>query len=203
MCDFISWIEYENEIYFLKSSDLKTKEGRDLRLYLKDQFDEDIKGHGAIDRYYGLKGKGTHKECTDFSSPDNFPSVIVAAIKAGHFCGIDISESLLTGQAWAEYKKVKGQAWAEYEKVAGQALAEYEKVKEQAVAEYEKVKGQELAEYEKVTGPAWAEYRKVARQALAEYKKVTGPALAEYKKVKGPAFWKIFLVVKNRAKAWR
>ena len=155
MCEWVSWIEYKNELYFLTASDLRTKEGRALRLYLGPQFSNDIKGHGAIDRYYGLKGKGTHKECTDFSTPSNFPPAIVNAIKKGHFCGIGLAESLLTAEASAEYEKVEYAAWAEYEKVRAPAWAEYEKVRDEAWAEYEKVRASALAEYEKVRAAAF------------------------------------------------
>ena len=99
-----------------------------MRLYLGEQYENDIKGHGAIDRYYGLKGRGTHKECMDFSTPDNFPPQIAAAISKGLFCGIGISEQLLTVAALAEYKKVTVAALAEYNKVTAPALAEYKKV---------------------------------------------------------------------------
>jgi hypothetical protein len=207
MCEFASWKEYKSKVYFLKDSDLNTKEGKKL---LKPEVIADICGHGAIEHYYPeLARKGENKECNDFSTPANFPKEIVRAIKSGKITRIGISLQLLNakgraeyekvegqawaeyekveGQAWAEYEKVKGQAWAEHEKVEGQAWAEYEKVEGPALAEYEKVKGQAWAEYKKVEGPAWAEYEKVKGQAWAEYEKVEGPALAEYEKVKGPA----------------
>jgi len=215
VCDFISWIEYKDEILFLTKNELETSRGKALRKYLGLHFENDVKGHGAIEWYYKLKDNvGKHKECTDFSNPKNFPAVIVKALKRGDFCGIGIPENYLTQPALAEYQKVTGQALAKYQKVTGQALAKYQKVTGQALAEYEKVTGQAWSEYEKVTGPARAEYQKVKGQALAENQKVTGQAWAEYEKVKGPAldeyqkvngqaFWKIAKKKENRRKEWR
>jgi hypothetical protein len=101
--------------------------------------------------------------------------------------GLDVffAERFLTGQAWAEYEKVRRQAWAEYEKVRRPAGAEYQKVTGQAL-EYEKVAGPAWAEYEKVRRQAGAEYQKVRRQAGAEYQKVTGQALIATLAAQGP-----------------
>ena len=204
MCDFISWIEYKDEILFLTKNELETSRGKALRKYLGLHFENDVKGHGAIEWYYKLKDNvGKHKECTDFSNPKNFPAVIVKALKRGYFCGIGIPENYLTRPARAEYQKVKGPALAEYQKVKGQAWADYEKVNGPAWAEYEKVTGPALAEYEKVKGQAWAKYKKVNGPAWAEYEKVTGPAWAEYEKVERTAFWKIAKKKENRRKEWR
>ena len=213
MCENASWKEKNGEVLFLDDDDLKSKRGLELKAYLGTQFDEDKIGHGAIEWFYNITG-GTNKECTDFSTPDNFPPKLVAKIKSGKRTLFGVCEGILTAKALAEYKKVKGTALAEYEKVKGTALAEYEKVKGPALAEYKKVKGQAWAEYEKVKGTAWAEYKKVKGTALAEYEKVEGPAWAEYEKVEGPAwaeyekvegtaFWQIALIKNNRVKAWR
>ena len=145
MCEFISWIEYETQILFLTDADLNTKKGKELTNYLGDKFLEDIKGHGAIRFYYEIGDKrGHNKECTDFSSPDNFPSIIQAAIKKGKFSKIgkpvDIKQ-LLTSPALAEYNKIKDTAWAEYHKIEGPAWAEYNKIEDTALAEYHKIEG--------------------------------------------------------------
>ena len=136
MCEFVSWIEYKDDVFFLTNDCLRTKEGKALRCYLKDQFGEDIKGHGAIRRYYNIPaGKGSNKECTNFSTPDKFPAKIVEAITTGHMsgiCGVALPVDILSGPAWAEYEKIEGPALAEYEKIEGPALAEYEKIRGRA-----------------------------------------------------------------------
>ena len=116
MCEFISWYESNGEVLFLTGDDVfNTKRGRELQKYSK----EDLCGHGAIVFYYDIRdtGKLIPKECTDFSSPKNFPDEIVAAIKAGKMRGLDISFSLLSDAALEEYKKMEEAAWAEYKKI--------------------------------------------------------------------------------------
>ena len=87
MCDFISWYEKDGAVIFLTDDDLATKEGKELRKYLGDQFTRDICGHGAIKKFYELKGWDfpdgmQQKECDDFSTPNNFPPQIIEAIKS-------------------------------------------------------------------------------------------------------------------------
>ena len=187
MCEFISWKEFDGGyVLFLTAKDIyETKRGRELQEYSGSE--DDLTGHGAIDFFYDLKGKGKNKECTDFSTPDNFPPAIVRAIKAGEFRGLGIAKELLTAPAWAKYEKVTDSALAEYEKVKAPAKAKYEKVEAPAWAEYNKVTDSAWAKYEKVKAPAWAEYNKVTDSALAEFEKVMAPARAKYEKVTAPA----------------
>jgi hypothetical protein len=203
MCEFISWKEYHGKIYFLTADQIfNTPRGKELQAHTSR---EDWVGHGAIAFYYNLpEGELVRNcECTDFSTPDNFPEVIAAAIRNGEFRGLGTPEGLLSKPAWAEYEKVRQPAWAEYEKVQQPALAEYEKVQQAALAEYEKVQQAAWAEYEKVQQPALAEYLKVRQAAWAEYLKVRQPALAEYQKVQQPAFWDSFAKKKNRNPNWK
>ena len=163
MCEFISWIEYENKNYFLTDKDLESKEGKSIIKFLGSSFREDIKGHGAIRTYFnGVNqelGKklqwGKEKENTDLSSPDNFPPQIVLAIKEGRMSRIGMSLDLLNNKGIEKYNKITDQALAEYNKITDQALAEYNKIKYQALAEYNKITDQALAEYNKITDPAF------------------------------------------------
>ena len=179
MCKFISWKEIGDQILFLTSNDIyNTKRGRELQNYTCSA---DFVGHGAITFYYEIDpNKGVNRECTDFSSPSNFPAVIVSAIKAGRM-SLGVTEQLLTPEAWVEYSKIHDVAWAKYEKVEKPALAEYEKFEKPA-----------WAEYEKITKPTWVEYKKIYDAAWAEYEKVAEPALAKYEKTYlttfGPCF---------------
>ena len=139
MCEFISWIEYEKKNYFLTDKDLESKEGKSLIKFLGNNFQEDIKGHGAIRTYFnggnqelGKKLQwGKEKENTDLSSPDNFPPEIVLAIKEGRMSRIGMSLDLLNDKGEKEYNKITDQAWAEYNKIKDPALAEYNKIKDQ------------------------------------------------------------------------
>ena len=140
MCEFISWIEYEDQALFLTDADLNTKHGKELIVYLGNNFSEDIKGHGAIRFYYEIgDSKGHNKECTDFSKPNNFPPAIQDVIKKGKFNKIGIPElpnQLLAPSAFAEYKKIQGPALAEYKKVIGAAFWNIVRIKENRVADW-------------------------------------------------------------------
>ena len=115
MCEFVSWVEHENKLYYLTANLLNTKEGRNLKKHLGAQYTEDIKGHGAIERYFGIKGK--HHECTDFSSPKNFPDEIIKAMKAGAFRGIGIPDAsrVLTKKAYDDYRSKRAPLDDDYE----------------------------------------------------------------------------------------
>lgn len=112
MCEFVSWINYDGKNYFITETDLQTKEGRELlKQYNNDIFHEDVVGHGFIRAFYlKLNGKGQNKECTDFSSPKNFPPEIVKQIKAGNM-KFKVIPELIEGPARAEYEKIEGSAF--------------------------------------------------------------------------------------------
>ena len=186
MCEFISYIEKNGEVLFLTGDDVfNTKRGKQLQKHCKSA--DDLTGHGAIRWYFGIDDKplegGKERECTDFSSPANFPKPIVKAIKAGLMAGFKdgTPQELLTNTARAEYDKIKNPAEAEYDKITNTAWAEYEKI----------------------TNPAGAEYDKIANTARAEYDKIKNPALAEYLKITNPAFWALFADVNTRNHEWR
>jgi len=226
MCEFLSWTEYKGKLYYLTNFEINTRNGKKLRKKLDYNFSEEIKGHGAIKEYFGLPhSQCIDHECTNFSTPNNFPSEIVEKIKRGEFSEIGIAEQLLTQSAWAEYEKIRQSAWAEYKKITQSALAEYEKIRQSAwaehekirqpalaeykkirqsaLAEYEKIRQPAWAEYEKIRQPAWAEYEKIRQSALAEYEKIRQPAWAEYEKIRQSAFWNIFSNPNNRIEVWK
>jgi len=223
MCEFVSWVEYNDEIYFLQNKDLGTKEGE---LLLRPEVIDDLCGHGAIRSYYPeLKNKGANKECVNFSSPANFPAEIVEGIKTGVLSRIGICLEVLTikgraeyekikqpamaeyrkieQSAWAEYRKIKQSARAEYEKIEQSAWAEYEKIEQPAMAECRKIEQPAMAGYRKIEQPAWAEYEKIEQSAIAEYEKIEQSAMAEYRKIKQSAFSKLVSQKKYRIKAWK
>jgi len=137
MCQFISWKEYQKEVYFLTNADLDTKAGKEL---LEPEYVSDLCGHGAIEHYYPeLKGKGENKECTDFSTPKNFPKAIVTALKAGKLSRIGICLDILNKQGIKEYEKIRQSALAKYQKIQQPALAKYQKIEQSAYAEYNKI----------------------------------------------------------------
>ena len=124
------------QVLFLTPYDVfNTKRGKQLQKH--PPLKEDWHGHGAIRWFYSnLKG-GVERECTDFSSPTNFPPELVKAIKAGRMWGFGITNemrAMLRKPALAEYDKVCNAALAECDKVRNAAWAEYDKVRIAAFA---------------------------------------------------------------------
>ena len=138
MWEFISWVEKDNHVLFLTANDVFNSErGKELRDFYKSPCD--YVGHGAIRFFYNFKN-GAERECTDFSTPDNFPDEIVDAIKLGEMAGLGVAKQLLTKSAWAVYLKVIQLAVVEYEKVKHSALTEYKKVEHSAFWDIFKIK---------------------------------------------------------------
>lgn len=113
MCERFSWIEKDGEVLFLTPYDVfETRRGKQLQKHTPSA--EDWHGHGAIRWFYlNLKG-GVERECTNFSSPKNFPPELVKAIKAGQMWGFGVTDKMLVmlhKPAWAEYDKVHNAAF--------------------------------------------------------------------------------------------
>lgn len=104
MCHFISWINFNDQIYFLKNSDFYQPEGKRLLGY---DYLNDIEGHGAILHYYPeLKNKKyIQDENENFSNPKAFPKEIVEAIKNGEVSITGLPIDVLTRAAKKELSK--------------------------------------------------------------------------------------------------
>ena len=120
MCEFVSWKEVKcpdgsTQILFLTSDDVfNTSKGRKLQ---KHTTPGDFIGHGAIDFYYDLDGKGVNHECTDFWTPKNFPPEIVEAIKAGKFFLLaPVPAGILRAALYADCEKKQDALDADYVK---------------------------------------------------------------------------------------
>jgi hypothetical protein len=132
MCEFISWKEVTDtngdvQILFLTYDDIyNSQRGRELQRHTTR---DDFVGHGAIDFFYELNGKGRNKECTGFSSPDNFPPVIVDAIKKGEFCLLGTPKGLLLNAKRApldaDYKAKRASLDADYKAKRAPLDADY------------------------------------------------------------------------------
>jgi len=181
MCEFISWIEHDGKNWFLTKNEINSDKGKELIEFCGRT--EDLVGHGAIRKYYGFKG-GFNRECTDFSTPENFPKEIVQALKDGLFEGLGLPLKILTTSAKAEYDKIILSAWAEYDKIRQAAWAEYDKIEQPAKAEYDKIVQPAKAEYDKIVQPAKAEYDKIRQAAEKERQKKIETELAEQKEIK-------------------
>ena len=173
MCDFISWYEEDGAVIFLTDDDLETKEGKELRKYLGDRFTCDIYGHGAIKKFYELKGWGfpdgmQQKECNDFSTPNNFPPQIIEAIKSCNLIQIGrLPNSVLLPRGIKAIQKDKGRQEADAKR-------------EEADAKWQEADAKRQEAY--------------AKRQEADVK---------WQEADANAFWKVFADTKNRKKVWR
>jgi len=181
MCDFISWKTYKGKLYFLTDDIVK------LRLREFKQYNEgwkgDLLGHGAIDWFFNLpENCGVKGECTDFSSPKNFPKEIVLAIKECRMNLIGFNLNLLNDPARKEYNKIKQTAWKEYDKIKQTTFRK---------------------EYNKIEQAVWEKYDKIKQIARKEYEKTEQAVWEKYDKIRQTTFQKLFSNPKNRAEAWK
>lgn len=247
MCQFVSWIEQdkfkihqedkiirlcgiEEAVLFLTGEDVfETEKGKRLQKYCEDE--EDYIGHGAIRHYYGLSmSGGINKECTDFSTPDNFPPDVVAAIKLGKMRGLRITSDVLEMlkpsviknhlkicKVSAAYDKAR-EAYDKARVIHGEAWRVYDKARiayNEGGGAYNKAKvafDEPWMAYNK----AAAAYRKVERsynKARMAYDKTwmaynkTSAAYKErerpYNKAIALHFWDLFAKKGNRRKCWQ
>jgi hypothetical protein len=147
MCDFISWIELDGVNYFITSKQLRSKRGKELKDYLGSKYSDDVKGHGAINWFFDLKGKGIHRERTNFSNPKNFPNEIIELIKSGGFKGIGVCEEILTDETWKKYEEIRQSAWKKYQEIEHPAYEKYEEIRQSAREKYLEIQQPALKEY--------------------------------------------------------
>ena len=160
MCKFVSWIEKKElvhgrrKIYFLTSEQIfNTDKGKQLQEWCHSV--DDLVGHGAIRHFYGLESdEGENKECVDFSTPDNFPTAIVKAIKDGEWRVESTPIKLLTAPAWKQYKDITAPALKQYEDIQAPAWKQYEDIQ----------------------APAWKQYKDIQATAWKQYKDIQAPA---------------------------
>ena len=156
MCEFVSFIELKDNIYFLTNDCLRTKEGKALKEYLGSAYADDIKGHGAIRRYFGLPdNKGTNLEIYDFANPNKFPAAIVEAIKSGAMSKIaPPPKGILTAPLYADYKAKQAPLDADYKAKQAPLDADYEAKKAPLYADYQaKQDALDTATWKLITNP--------------------------------------------------
>jgi hypothetical protein len=191
MCDFISWIEKDNKVVFLTGDDLRSKRGKALIKYCESH--EDLLGHGAIRWFYGEFKGGKEKECSDFSSPDNFPKEIVQAVLNGDFRGVGISLMLLNDRAAEEYSAAESKYYEEYKNIRDRAWKECLEIQTAIKAGLDTSSSNSSinAAYEKI----WDEDEKYSEIRFTAYNK--------YARQRGKIFWDLFANPENRSKAWK
>jgi len=140
----------------------------------------DMVGHGAIRIFFDLGNQvGVNCECTDFSSPQNFPVELANAVKAGKFRGMGCPKGLLSEMAWERYLDIK-----------------YQKVKyfDAIVASAEKEHCEIVASERNYINKICSAYTKVKDIKDAEY---------IYNITIRNVFWNLFKDIENRSRAWK
>jgi len=183
MCEFLSAIKVTNgetKWYYL-THDLihNTPRGEMLQ---KRYCGDDLIGHSAIREYFNLESnQGENWECTDFSTPKNFPDVLVKAIKQGEFRGLSTPEGLLSANAWKLYNETTASARKLYEETIANAWKLYEETR----------------------ASAWKLYEETRAPAGKLYNETTAPAWKLYNETRASAFWDLFANPDNRAEEWK
>ena len=198
MCEFLSAVKGKTKTgkdkwYFL-THDLiyNTPRGE----IIQKQFpgiDGEVLGHSAIRAYFEIRsGEGENWECTDFTTPDNFPAVIVKAIKRGEFRGFGNPVGLLKAQADKTYQEAKApadKAWQE--------------AKAQADKTYQEAKAQADKAYQEAMAPADKAWQEATAQACKAWQEAMAPADKAWQEAKENIFWDLFAIPENRVEAWR
>jgi hypothetical protein len=156
MCEFCSWIEKKGrtkQILFLTTPLIDSEKGKKLLAGLPQ---DDLIGHGAIRRFFGLEqDDGTNHECTDFSNPSNFPAVIVRAIKRGEMRGMAMPVGLLTATAWKAYLEAMAPAGKAYQEAKATARKAYQEAKAPAGKAYQEAKATAGKAYQEAKATAF------------------------------------------------
>src|SRR3990167_394989 len=112
MCNPISWIESEGNIYIITDAEVKSEKGKEL---IKEAGNpSDIWGHGFCRAYYGVKG-GRENEINDFSKVNLFPAEIKKLLSDfnrnfGHMMGLHVPDlrALTSAEGLVLPKEVNG-----------------------------------------------------------------------------------------------
>lgn len=235
MCHFMSWTKYRSSIgkeviLFLTDNDIyNTKRGGELIKYCQNP--QDLVGHGAIDFYYEIAKKGgIHEQCTDFSTPENFPQEVAECLKAGKMKRMGVMEEALTVDARQKYSEelvplqlrlneIENPAWKEYEAILNRANSEYNKIKDPALEGYKKIIALTRREYNRTVDLAYKELAyeelkvilvtaqeerdKIVTPAKEKYDKITALAQERFHEARGQLFWDFFSDITNRVNAWK
>ena len=187
MCEFISWIKFNNKILFLSDTEFNDckRHWGDFNKSKSERY-----GHGAIRWYYGIKEvDGMNEENTDLLEPSNFPKEIQDSIKQGKitYC-IDILK-ILSPIGIKRLSKKFQKAYADKQKVdTNKQKVNADRQKEYAVWQ------KEYADWQKANA--------IWQKAYADRQKV----YAVLRKAYADSKTKISSIIHkpiNRIKAWR
>ena len=183
-----------------------TPRGKELQEFCQSK--DDLTGHGAIRWFYGLdSGEGKDQECTDFSSPKNFPAVIVEAIRAGKMAGFgDVPKGLLRGPLYKDYQAKGDPLDKDYRAKIDPLYKDYQAKIGPLYKDYQ-AKGDQLdKDYRAKIDPLYKDYRAKIGPLYKDYQAKIGPLDKDYQAKRDQLdkdYWALFAVTENRTAAWR
>ncbi len=216
MCEYISWVESNGKVLFLTDKDIKIWNNAKDRPLQPDR--SEIAGHGAIRLYYGTKNcDGINKECIDFSTPDNFPSQIVKAIKSGKMTYAPIPNGLLldtVNAKWrTEWNAVYAKRQPEWDAVDAKWQTEWNAVNAKWRTEWNAVNAKRRTELDAVNAKWRTEWDTVNAKRQPELDAVNAKWQPERDAVDAKRrteldavyakYWKIFKTKANRQPQWK
>jgi hypothetical protein len=189
MCEFLSCVKTQDkngkDKYYYLTHDLIHNTPRGEMIQKKYFGDGEVIGHTAIREYFEIRaGQGENWECTDFTTPKNFPAVIARAIKRGEFRGFGNPVGLLSFAVNAKWNAERDAVYAKWKAERDAVNAKW-KPKSDAV----------FAKWNAERDAVYAKWKPKSDAVNAKWN-------AERDAVNA-IFWELFSDPKNRAKAWK
>ncbi len=195
MCEFPSWIERRDKVYFLTYEQLFLSE-KGKELLASGVSPDDRCGHGTIRAYYGIdEGDGVDKECNDFSKPTNFPPKIVEAIKSGKMRGLGTGKGLLKKAIDTKWQSELDAAYAKRQSELDAAYAKWQPELDAAYAKWQPELGAAYAKWQSELDAIDTKRQSELGAAYAKWQPELDAAYAK--------FWDLFAIPENRNPKWR
>ena len=178
MCEFLSWVEKGDKVYFLTSKFIHDTPRGEI---VKKRFpgEGELSGHAAIRAYFDLEG-GRERECTDFKSPANFPAEIVEALKAGGFRTFPMPEGLLCAALYADCQAKSDALYADYQAKSAPLSADYHAKRDPLYADYRAKCASLDADYHAKLDALYADYHAKRDPLYADYQAKCASLDADY-----------------------
>jgi len=176
MCEFLSCVKAKDKKgkdkwYFLTHDRIHNTPRGEI-IQKKYPGVGEVIGHSAIREYYHLRS-GKNWECLDFSTPKNFPAIIVNAIKRGEFRGFGTPAGLLSFPLDDKYQ-----------------------------ADRQTLDDKYQADLKPLYDKYWADRQTLDDKYRADRQTLDDKYQADLKTL-DDKYWDLFADPKNRAEAWR
>lgn len=198
MCEFVSWIEYQDKPWFLTNADLRTKEGRELRKHLESWFQQNVCGHGAIRHYWGIpQEKGENMEYPY----DHMPAVIIDAMESGAMSLIGFSNRMLSDAGNRAHEEAMSAINGAYKNTKDAARKTHDKASRSLTKTYRAAIDASVDEDAKYT--VCKAYNEATISISRAYHDTTDPLREAHHEIARKAFWDLFNDPLNRIEELR